>query len=154
MITHAQIALVHVAKSRLALDEDSYRAILHAEAGVASARDLDEKGFDRLMRRFEHLGFTSFAHEKRRQANKRRGTITPEQQSKIAALYMELASASAAAGQPGFSSLAAQMAFSRRQCRKAFPQTIGDAIKVIEGQKAMLGRFTAQLETSVIKNFR
>ncbi len=142
MITTAQIALIHVAKNRLQLDDDSYRSILKAEAGVDSARDLDAKGFDRLMRRFEHLGFTSVAHERRRQANKQRGTITPEQQSKIAALYDELARASAAVGHPGFASAAARTAFNRRQCRKAFPQTIGDAMKVIEGQKAMLGRFT------------
>lgn len=142
MITPAQISLVHVAKNRLQLDDDSYRALLKAEAGVESARDLDAKGFDRLMRRFEHLGFTSLAHEKRRQANKRRGTITHEQQSKIAALYEELVHASAAAGHPGFASTAARTAFNRRQCGKAFPQTIGDAMKVIEGQKKMLGRFT------------
>ena len=54
-----KIALVHVAKRQLGLDDESYRAVLARGAGVSSSRDLDQAGFDRLMAEFERLGFRS-----------------------------------------------------------------------------------------------
>lgn len=143
MIDNAKVALIHVAKSQLQLDDDDYRALLKAEGGVESSRDLDAAGFDRLMRRFEKLGFVSSAKRLRRQSRRhgyRAGTITPQQQEKIASLYEDLVRASAAAGQPGFHTMAARMAFNERQCRKSFPQTVGEGMKVIEGQKKYLSR--------------
>ena len=143
MITTAKIALVHVAKRDLRLEEDFYRTLLEATAGVTSAKDLDDAGFDHLMRRFEKLGFTSTARERRQRRPNRTGVVTREQQLLIAANYDLLVTASEAAGQAGFGTTAARIGFNKRQCRKAFPQTVGDAIKVIEGQKKMLDRFAA-----------
>lgn len=54
-----RLALIHVGKKRLALDEDSYREILHYVGGVESARDLDAFGFNAVMEHFERLGFVS-----------------------------------------------------------------------------------------------
>jgi phage gp16-like protein len=58
-ITRSQIAVVHVAKKQLALDDDSYRAQLQRFGGADSAADLSLEGFDGVMRRFATLGFKS-----------------------------------------------------------------------------------------------
>ena len=50
-------ALVHIAKEDLHLDEESYRQILKGVAGVGSATRLTEKGFERVMKRFQEMGF-------------------------------------------------------------------------------------------------
>lgn len=47
-----KLAVIHIVKRELCLSDDEYRDILQREAGVRSARDLDEKGFRRLMRSF------------------------------------------------------------------------------------------------------
>jgi hypothetical protein len=60
-MTNKQLALLHVAKSRLGLDEDTYRAVLLSCGGVESARDIDADGFALIMYRFEELGFRSDA---------------------------------------------------------------------------------------------
>ena len=50
-------ALVHIAKSNLQLDDSSYRQILKAVAGVESAAELTKEGFERVMKRFQEMGF-------------------------------------------------------------------------------------------------
>ena len=50
-------AIVHIAKEDLHLDEESYRQILKGVAGVESATRLTEEGFERVMRRFQEMGF-------------------------------------------------------------------------------------------------
>lgn len=55
----AKVALVQVARRRLALEDDDYRTILMAAGGVASARALTEDGFRRVMDAFARLGFQS-----------------------------------------------------------------------------------------------
>jgi len=57
MIGQKKKALVHIAKEDLHLDEDSYRQILQAVAGVESAKDLTKEGFERVMGRFQEMGF-------------------------------------------------------------------------------------------------
>lgn len=54
-----RIGLVHVAKTKLGLTDDDYRAILGRVAGVESSKDLDEIGFTLLMEHFTSLGFKS-----------------------------------------------------------------------------------------------
>lgn len=56
-IDRQRIAAVHVAKSRLGMAEEAYRAMLRATAGVNSSKDLTEEGFRAVMQRFEQLGF-------------------------------------------------------------------------------------------------
>jgi hypothetical protein len=50
-------ALVHIAKEDLHLDEKSYRQILKGVAGVESSTQLTEEGFEKVMRRFQKMGF-------------------------------------------------------------------------------------------------
>lgn len=50
-------ALVHIAKEDLRLDYESYRQILEGVAGVESSTQLTVKGFEKVMRRFEEMGF-------------------------------------------------------------------------------------------------
>lgn len=51
-VDHKKLAVIHIVKRELALSDDEYRDILQRETGVRSAKDLDEKGFRRLMRYF------------------------------------------------------------------------------------------------------
>ena len=52
MIDQKKLALIHIIQRRLQLTDAAYRDILRRAAGVASARELDEAGFRRLMRAF------------------------------------------------------------------------------------------------------
>jgi hypothetical protein len=51
-IDHKKLAVIHIVKRELGLSDNEYRDILHQETGVRSAKDLDKKGFRRLMRYF------------------------------------------------------------------------------------------------------
>lgn len=73
--------------------------------------------------------------------------MSPEQQALIAAQYDQLQQLSAGAGNPRFAALQARMGFNRRQCGKAFPQTVAEAIRLIEGQKAYMARLQEQIGT-------
>ena len=50
-------ALIQIAKKNLRLDEESYHQILKGVAGVESATELTEKGFEKVMGRFQEMGF-------------------------------------------------------------------------------------------------
>jgi hypothetical protein len=50
-------AIVHIAKDDLHLDEESYRQILKGVAGVESATRLTKEGFEKVMKRFQEMGF-------------------------------------------------------------------------------------------------
>jgi phage gp16-like protein len=58
-LSRSQIAVLHVAKKKLALDDDSYRAVLRNYGGADSAADLSFEGFANVMRRMTALGFKS-----------------------------------------------------------------------------------------------
>ena len=47
-----KLAVIHIVKKELGLSDDEYRDILERYAGVRSAKDLDEKGFRKLMHHF------------------------------------------------------------------------------------------------------
>jgi len=127
-INARQIALLHVARVQLGLDEDLYRLILEQEAGVTSAKQLTPAGFDKVMKRLRGYGFRR--KPARRLPPAPGSPITREQQRKIAELYAEL----------GWTDPKRQMGFNRRQTGAPWPQTRKDANKVIEGLKAMLKR--------------
>jgi transposase len=144
MISTAQIRLLHTAKNVLHLTDDDYRALLKAEAGVTSSKDLDNRGLNRVLKRLQKAGFKNTAHRPRRAQPQ--GLISPEQQQLIEDNYERLARLTAAAGNPGFHTFAARSGFNRRCCRKAMPQTRADANKVIEGQKAIIQRLSTASE--------
>ncbi len=50
-------ALIHIAKDDLHLDEESYRQILKGVAGVESSTRLTNEGFEKVMKRFQEMGF-------------------------------------------------------------------------------------------------
>lgn len=56
-IDRKKLALIHVAKAKLNLDDDSYRTVLAQVAGVTSSTELDQAGFEALMGFFEYCGF-------------------------------------------------------------------------------------------------
>ncbi len=51
-IDNKKLAVIHIVKKELGLTDDEYRNILQQEAGVRSAKDLDDQGFQRLMHYF------------------------------------------------------------------------------------------------------
>ncbi len=57
MPTPGQLALIHVAKKQLGMDDADYRALLMRAAGVDSAEALDRRGFETVLAEFERLGF-------------------------------------------------------------------------------------------------
>ena len=58
MIAKVLLAKIHVAKKQLALDEDSYRAMLRSVGGVESAKDLTAEGAQKVLSHLERCGFT------------------------------------------------------------------------------------------------
>lgn len=58
-VTKKQIALLHVAKKELSLDDDSYRAILARYGQCESAAELTQRGFTAVMKYFTAMGFRS-----------------------------------------------------------------------------------------------
>ncbi len=51
-IDQKKLALIHIVKKELNLDDSQYRQMLKKAAGVESAKDLDQKGFRKLMNYF------------------------------------------------------------------------------------------------------
>ncbi len=56
-ISKEKIALIHVAKKELGWSEEVYRHVLRDHGGVESAADLDEMGFDRVIKHAKAMGF-------------------------------------------------------------------------------------------------
>lgn len=57
------IAIIHVAKKELGLDDDTYRDALFSVTGKRSAKDLNISELDKVIRDFEQKGFK---HESKR----------------------------------------------------------------------------------------
>lgn len=81
-----QIAVVHIAKDRLRMTDEDYRALLWEAAGVSSSRDLDGAGFRAVMNRFEALGFVA-GNPKAPQYGAREGMATAAQIGAIRAQW-------------------------------------------------------------------
>ena len=56
-ISSKQLALIHVARQKLRLSDETYRTALAQIAGVESSTQLDQGGFEAMMGLFEYLGF-------------------------------------------------------------------------------------------------
>jgi hypothetical protein len=70
-------AVVHIAKENLHLDGESYRQILKGVAGVESSARLTEEGFEKVMKRFQEMGFKGLLPDPYQPAPKGR-LIPPE----------------------------------------------------------------------------
>lgn len=56
-LTNPQKAILHVAKAKLKLSDEFYRSALAQIAGVTSATELDQAGFEAMMGYFAYIGF-------------------------------------------------------------------------------------------------
>ena len=63
MLNKKQKAVIHVAKDKIGMDEEEYRALL-SSFGVETSSHLDDRSFQTLMKHFEKLGFKSKFAEK------------------------------------------------------------------------------------------
>jgi|GEM_PF-510725 len=88
----SRLALIHIAKKQLCLDEEAYRAILSG-AGVSSAKEITtDEQFDLVMTAFVRLGFLPSGKrsplKKRRTITKKTpGMISPRQEYYIRGLW-------------------------------------------------------------------
>jgi hypothetical protein len=88
-ITKPQKAILHVAKAKLALDDDTYRQCLVRIAGVTSSVELDQAGFEAVMGFFDYCGFRPMGKGAPRYGN-RPGMATFAQLELIRELWREL----------------------------------------------------------------
>jgi phage gp16-like protein len=58
MLSNRQLALIHVAKTRIGMADPEYRALLSG-FGVESSKQLRQGQFDSVMKQFAKLGFAS-----------------------------------------------------------------------------------------------
>ena len=83
ILTRGQLAILHVAKKQLGLDDATYRDMLQSYDGVKSAKDLSLQGFRQIMNCFVDTGFGTKLLE-------RSGMATPGQIRKIYASWWAL----------------------------------------------------------------
>jgi phage gp16-like protein len=86
MIAKSTLATIHIGKKQLALDDDTYRAMLRSVAGVESAKDLTSVGAAKVLKHMEHCGFKPKHSGKRRP---RVAVARAGQLSKIEALLVD-----------------------------------------------------------------
>lgn len=136
VISKKEIALIHVAKTKLGLDDYSYRNILKTFGGVESAKDLNVIGFKKVMDKFESLGFKTESKNKPKYKKTITATSTdasavptPAHLHKINSLYDELNWGTER-----------RLGFNKRLIKKPWPQTREEANKIIEALKAMVAR--------------
>ncbi|WP_159585850.1 regulatory protein GemA [Chelativorans xinjiangense] len=82
-----KIALLHVAKRQLGLDDDAYRDILKRWGGVETSRELEPLGFEKVMICLKELGFQSTGAK--RNFGDRPGMATPPQVALIRRLWAQ-----------------------------------------------------------------
>lgn len=87
-----RIQLVQIAKRKLCLSDEDYRAILLQHGGVESAKELvkDDRAFDQVMTRFRQLGFVSDKRQAGFGPNDRIGMATAGQIALIRDLWAEV----------------------------------------------------------------
>jgi hypothetical protein len=89
MLSRRQLRLLHAARRKLRLDDDTYRAILRQHGGVESSKDLDAAGFDRVVRYFRERGFNKVPG--RSAFTDRPGFATPAQLDYVCSLWRQAA---------------------------------------------------------------
>jgi Bacteriophage Mu, GemA protein len=140
-------AIVHIAKEELHLDEESYRQILKGVAGVESSTQLTEAGFEKVMKRFQEMGFKGLLPDPYQPVPKGRlippespqgeQTITPSQLGFVSYLLQKLNWEDEH-----------YHAFCRRIIKKPDPVTKRDGQKIIIGLMAILRQRTIRKRRS------
>lgn len=88
-LSRPQTSILHVAKSKLKWDDETYRMALVRIAGVESSKDLDQAGFEAMMGFADYCGFRPLAKGAPRYGN-RPGMATFAQLELIRELWREL----------------------------------------------------------------
>ncbi|MCC8374010.1 MULTISPECIES: gp16 family protein [Photorhabdus] len=83
------IQLIHIARSDLKLDEDTYRQMLLSETGKASTREMDIPQLTRVLEAMKKRGFKIKSFRKSKTS---RPLDSHPQSKKIRALWLEMAS--------------------------------------------------------------
>lgn len=86
-LSREQLSLIHVAKTKLCMEDADYRAILKHMGGVDSSKNLNQPGFLRVMDAFSRLGFHSDFSTKN--FGERATMATPRQVALIRSLWGE-----------------------------------------------------------------
>ena len=134
-------AVVHIAKEELHLDEESYRQILKGVAGVESAAQLTEVGFEKVMKRFQEMGFKGLLPDPYQPVPKGR-LIPPESpQGQQTITSSQLSFISYLSGKLGWDE-GHYHAFCWRIIKKPDPLTKRDGQKIIIGLMAILRQRT------------
>jgi len=90
-LSKKQIALVHVAKNQLGLDETEYREMLRSLYGVSTSKALDNEQLEDLMHRFKAAGFRPAHSSARTSGMHRKPASSRERQlGKVAALLADM----------------------------------------------------------------
>lgn len=90
-ISKEKIALLHVAKKELGWSEEVYRHVLKDHGGVTSSKDLDESGFDRVIKHAKAMGFWIKREWKQDRPRDAGDLPTPAQLEVIQHLWTDLA---------------------------------------------------------------
>jgi hypothetical protein len=126
------VSQIHVAKARLRLSEEDYRALLVRVTGKTSSADFDAHDFEAVMDEFHRLGFRSDWRE--RTYGHRLGMATPAQLELIRKLWSEY--------HDGKGDEAGLGRWLEHKFKVSSPRfvTLGIARKVIAALKAMVQR--------------
>lgn len=140
MIAKSTLAKIHIAKTQLGMDDDTYRVMLHSVGGVQSSKDLTAAGASRVLKHLEKAGFTPT----RKARTDDRSPADDAQSRKIRALWIELHTLGAVRNE----SESALAAYVKRQTGVEALQWLDNrqASHVIEALKKWLGRTTKEAQ--------
>ncbi len=85
-LRNAEIAQIHIAKTQLGIDDDTYRAILWTVARVKSSKDLDWTGRKKLLEHFKAKGWKPAPPKKAKAAK----PVSAGQEGLVRSLWTEL----------------------------------------------------------------
>ena len=88
---NAALGKIHLAKKQLAMDDDTYRAMLLTIGGVKSSKELTPEGINKVVRHLEHVGavFTKAKRAGKKPHNLDSESSRAAYMSKIEALLAE-----------------------------------------------------------------
>ncbi|QSV44908.1 regulatory protein GemA [Geobacter benzoatilyticus] len=93
-ITRGQISAIHTLKTRLGMDEESYRALLQEFGGVESSKELSwfqaDELIDEMKRKAGQKPQVNHKGKRHRSLEGRAGMATPAQLRKIEAVWAEV----------------------------------------------------------------
>jgi len=134
-----ELAVIHIAKSELGLDDETYRDLLYEWTGEKSSADLDKEGRHEVIEAFKKMGFEPESEREERLSIE---DDDKPQVQKIKQLWLKLHEVGAVTN-PSLESL---NAYVQRMTEVDRVQWLGtqDAVMVIEALKGWYSRVDAQ----------